>query len=365
MKFVFLFLPFTNGFIQYKPKFRRAFNILNPTTLDNSWTYSDLINNIQDVDGITIVTKDKISSELFALTDYNSHKVQYVPELFTNLMNVLEKNHIPFDFVDINSKNFLSQTTNVVEFIIISFSFYFFLNVLTGFNPINMITDKKKTNKIEIETINTKFNDVAGCEEVKFELTEIVDFLKNPEKYNNAGAKIPKGVLLEGPPGTGKTLLAKAVAGEAGVPFYYASGSQFIEMYVGVGASRVRDLFNEAKNNYPCVIFIDEIDAIGRKRGSGLSGGNDEREQTLNEILTNMDGFTDTTGLIVIAATNRVDILDSALTRPGRFDRKINVGLPDKQGRIEIMKVHLKNKILDNDVNLKIISTLTQGFFRR
>lgn len=362
MKFVFLFLPFTNGFIQYKPKFRRAFNILNPTTLDNSWTYSDLINNIQDVDGITIVTKDKISSELFALTDYNSHKVQYVPELFTNLMNVLEKNHIPFDFVDINSKNFLSQTTNVIEFIIISFSFSFFLNVLTGFNPINMITDKKKTNKIEIETINTKFNDVAGCEEVKFELTEIVDFLKNPEKYNNAGAKIPKGVLLEGPPGTGKTLLAKAVAGEAGVPFYYASGSQFIEMYVGVGASRVRDLFNEAKNNYPCVIFIDEIDAIGRKRGSGLSGGNDEREQTLNEILTNMDGFTDTTGLIVIAATNRVDILDSALTRPGRFDRKINVGLPDKQGRIEIMKVHLKNKILDNDVNLKIISTLTQGF---
>jgi len=144
MKFVFLFLPFTNGFIQYKPKFRRAFNILNPTTLDNSWTYSDLINNIQDVDGITIVTKDKISSELFALTDYNSHKVQYVPELFTNLMNVLEKNHIPFDFVDINSKNFLSQTTNVIEFIIISFSFSFFLNVLTGFNPINMITDKKK-----------------------------------------------------------------------------------------------------------------------------------------------------------------------------------------------------------------------------
>ena len=206
------------------------------------------------------------------------------------------------------------------------------------------------------------FDDVAGADEEKEELKEIVDFLKNPRKYNSIGARIPKGVLLEGPPGTGKTLLARAVAGEAGVPFFSISGSDFVEMYVGVGASRVRDLFEQAKKNAPAIIFIDEIDAVGRQRGAGLGGGHDEREQTLNQLLVEMDGFSGNEGIIVMAATNRSDILDSALLRPGRFDRQILVSYPDVKGREEILKVHTKNKPLAPDVNLKTIAQTTVGF---
>lgn len=206
------------------------------------------------------------------------------------------------------------------------------------------------------------FADVAGADEEKEELAEIVDFLKAPEKYTSMGARIPKGLLLVGPPGTGKTLLARAVAGEAGVPFFSISGSDFVEMFVGVGASRVRDLFEKAKKNAPCLIFIDEIDAVGRRRGSGLGGGHDEREQTLNQLLVEMDGFGDNEGVIVIAATNRSDILDPALTRPGRFDREIYVGCPDIKGREEILKVHSKGKILAPDVDLKVIAKRTVGF---
>ena len=206
------------------------------------------------------------------------------------------------------------------------------------------------------------FADVAGLVEEKEQLEEIVDFLEAPQKYTNLGARIPKGVIMVGPPGTGKTLLAKAVAGEAGVPFFSISGSDFVEMFVGVGASRVRDLFAEAKKNAPCIVFIDEIDAVARRRGSGLGGGHDEREQTLNQMLVEMDGFGINEGIIVMAATNRVDILDPAILRPGRFDRRIHVGLPDVRGREEILKVHAKNKPLSDDVNLEEIARTTAGF---
>ncbi len=206
------------------------------------------------------------------------------------------------------------------------------------------------------------FADVAGCDEEKEELAEIVDFLKDPKAYTAMGARIPKGVLLIGPPGTGKTLLAKAVAGEAGVPFFSISGSDFVEMFVGVGASRVRDLFEQAKHNCPCIIFVDEIDAVARKRGSGLGGGHDEREQTLNQLLVEMDGFSVNEGIIVLAATNRVDILDPAILRPGRFDRKVLVGRPDVRGRLEILKVHAANKPLSEDVNLEHVAQITAGF---
>ncbi|KAH6796998.1 FTSH protease 6 [Perilla frutescens var. hirtella] len=206
------------------------------------------------------------------------------------------------------------------------------------------------------------FADVAGIDEAKQDFQEIVEFLRTPDKFAAVGAKIPKGVLLTGPPGTGKTLLAKAIAGEAGVPFYSLSGSEFIEMFVGVGASRVRDLFNNAKVNSPCLVFIDEIDAVGRQRGTGIGGGNDEREQTLNQLLTEMDGFSGNSGVIVIAATNRPDVLDSALLRPGRFDRQVSVGLPDVRGREEILEVHSKNKKLDKDVDLGVVAMRTPGF---
>ncbi len=206
------------------------------------------------------------------------------------------------------------------------------------------------------------FDDVAGIDEAKEELQEVVTFLKQPEKFTAVGAKIPKGVLLVGPPGTGKTLLAKAIAGEAGVPFFSISGSEFVEMFVGVGASRVRDLFKKAKENAPCLIFIDEIDAVGRQRGAGIGGGNDEREQTLNQLLTEMDGFEGNTGIIIIAATNRPDVLDSALMRPGRFDRQITVDAPDFKGRLEILDVHARNKKLANDVSIEAIARRTPGF---
>jgi cell division protease FtsH len=207
-----------------------------------------------------------------------------------------------------------------------------------------------------------KFDDVAGIDEAKEELQEVVTFLKQPERFTAVGARIPKGVLLIGPPGTGKTLLAKAIAGEAGVPFFSISGSEFVEMFVGVGASRVRDLFKKAKDNAPCLIFIDEIDAVGRQRGAGIGGGNDEREQTLNQLLTEMDGFEGNTGIIIIAATNRPDVLDAALLRPGRFDRQVSVDAPDIKGRLEILKVHARNKKLDPTVSLEAISRRTPGF---
>merc|ERR1719382_2079940 len=232
--------------------------------------------------------------------------------------------------------------------------------------PLGQIGQSRSKIQMEPQT-GVTFDDVAGCEGSKQELTEVVDFLKGPEKYTALGAKIPKGVIMEGPPGTGKTLLARAVAGEAGVPFVSAAASEFVEMFVGVGASRVRDLFNQAKKNAPCIVFIDEIDAVGRQRAGGggggrMGGGNDEREQTLNQILTEMDGFQGNTGVIVIAATNRADVLDSALVRPGRFDRRVPVDLPDVKGRTEILKVHARGKPLSKDFDINVVAKRTTGF---
>jgi len=229
-----------------------------------------------------------------------------------------------------------------------------------GQNPMGMGKSKAEVQMIPDTGVN--FEDVAGCDGAKLELEEVVDFLKQPELYSKNGCQIPRGVILDGPPGTGKTLLAKAVAGEAGVPFISISGSEFVEMFVGVGASRVRDIFSQAKKNAPCIIFIDEIDAVGRQRGSGAGGGNDEREQTINQILVEMDGFDGNPGIITIAATNRVDVLDAALLRPGRFDRKVTVGLPDYKGRTRILGVHARGKPLEPDVDLEAIGRRTPGF---
>ena len=231
-----------------------------------------------------------------------------------------------------------------------------------GLGGKEMSFGKAKIKNTNDEKRKTTFDDVAGADEEKEELAEVVEFLKAPEKYNKLGARIPKGVLLVGPPGTGKTLLARAVAGEAGVPFFSISGSDFVEMFVGVGASRVRDLFDQAKKNSPCIIFIDEIDAVGRQRGAGLGGGNDEREQTLNQLLVEMDGFGANEGVILIAATNRPDVLDPALMRPGRFDRQVVVSYPDVNGREAILRVHARKKPLAPDVNLKTIAKTTAGF---
>ncbi len=238
--------------------------------------------------------------------------------------------------------------------------FFFIIRRSAGAN--NQALNFGKTKANQVRDIKVRFNDVAGAEEEKQELQEIVDFLKHPKKYTDIGARIPRGVLLVGPPGTGKTLFAKAVAGEANVPFFSISGSDFVEMFVGVGASRVRDLFEQAQKNMPCIIFIDEIDAVGRQRGAGLGGGNDEREQTLNQLLVQMDGFEANSSIIVMAATNRADILDPALMRPGRFDRQIYVNVPDVKGREEIFKVHSRNKPLASDINFKSLARLTSGF---
>ena len=245
--------------------------------------------------------------------------------------------------------------------VFIVFWFVFMQQSQGGGNRV-MSFGKSRAKMLKDESKKITFADVAGLDEEKEELREIVDFLKSPRKYIELGARIPKGVLMVGPPGTGKTYLTKAVAGEAGVPFFSISGSDFVEMFVGVGASRVRDLFEQAKKNSPCIVFIDEIDAVGRRRGAGLGGGHDEREQTLNQLLVEMDGFGENEGIIIIAATNRPDILDPALLRPGRFDRQVYVGVPDIKGREAILGVHTKGKPLDEDVDLKVVARRTPGF---
>ena len=262
---------------------------------------------------------------------------------------------------DPGSSSIVYILVNVAPFVIILIVCYIFFTKIASGNKNSMDFGRSRA-KLSDGNFKVKFNDVAGLKEEKEEVAELIDFLKNPKKFQRLGARIPKGVLLVGPPGTGKTLLAKAVAGEANVPFFYISGSDFVELFVGVGASRVRDMFKEAKRSAPCLIFIDEIDAVGRQRGTGLGGGHDEREQTLNQLLTEMDGFGANEGIIIIAATNRPDVLDPALLRPGRFDRQVTVSLPDSNEREDILKVHSKNKSLAKDVNLKNLSQRTPGF---
>lgn len=270
-------------------------------------------------------------------------------------------NNVVVQYDDPSSGSLLSSIiVPIVLYALLFGVFYIIIRKSAGAQGQAMNFGKTKAN--QVRDIKVRFSDVAGAEEEKQELQEIVDFLKHPKKYTDIGARIPRGVLLVGPPGTGKTLFAKAVAGEANVPFFSISGSDFVEMFVGVGASRVRDLFEQAKKNMPCIIFIDEIDAVGRQRGAGLGGGNDEREQTLNQLLVQMDGFEASSSIIVMAATNRADILDPALMRPGRFDRQIYVNVPDVKGREEIFKVHSRNKPLASDVNFKSLARLTVGF---
>ena len=269
-------------------------------------------------------------------------------------------NSINISMTDPNAGSFLSSLMPIIGIVVVSLIFFFIMKNASGAPGSSANIGKNKANVQS--NLKVRFSDVAGAEEEKEELAEVVEFLKSPKKFSALGAKIPSGVLLVGPPGTGKTLFAKAVAGEAGVPFFSVSGSDFVEMYVGVGAKRVRDLFDMAKKNQPCIIFIDEIDAVGRRRGAGLGGGHDEREQTLNQILVQMDGFETGEGIIVMAATNRADILDPALLRPGRFDRQINVNIPDVKGREQILKVHARNKPMAPDVNFKTVARITAGF---
>jgi cell division protease FtsH len=280
-----------------------------------------------------------------------------------NLTELLLANNVIYEtYPPRGPKWWQSALTYMIPFLLLIGIFFFFMQQSQGGGNRVMNFGKSRARLQEGDKKKVTFQDVAGADEERAELSEIVDFLKDPRKYIEIGARIPKGILLVGPPGTGKTLLARAVAGEAGVPFFSISGSDFVEMFVGVGASRVRDMFDNAKKNSPCIVFIDEIDAVGRQRGAGLGGGHDEREQTLNQLLVEMDGFDVNEGIIIIAATNRPDILDPALLRPGRFDREITVGLPDVVGREEILKVHTKNKPLSDEVDLKVVARGTPGF---
>ncbi|MBE5734446.1 MAG: ATP-dependent zinc metalloprotease FtsH [Clostridiales bacterium] len=273
---------------------------------------------------------------------------------------MMDKMGVSYTYTDPNAGSIWSSLLPIGGCILIAIVFMIIMTQTQGGTKSAM--NFAKTNARVNHNLKVRFSDVAGAEEEKAELAEVVDFLKNPKKFSDLGARIPKGVLLVGPPGTGKTLFAKAVAGEAGVPFFSISGSDFVEMFVGVGASRVRDLFDVAKKSMPCIVFIDEIDAVGRQRGTGMGGGHDEREQTLNQLLVQMDGFETNDGIIVMAATNRADILDPALLRPGRFDRQIFVNTPDVRGREAILKVHARNKPLSPDVNFKTVARMTSGF---
>ena len=323
-------------------------------------TYTNFLTQVQQkkVDSVQITADHSITGQLkdgSSFTTYAPTDAALMPALKDSDVNVVAK---PPE----QPSWWMSALASIVPVLILVVVFFFFMQQTQGGGSRVMNFGKSHAKMHGEGKVKVSFKDVAGADEAKEELSEIVEFLRNPAKYNAIGAKIPKGVLLFGPPGTGKTLLARAVAGEAGVPFFSISGSDFVEMFVGVGASRVRDLFAQAKKNAPCIIFIDEIDAVGRQRGAGLGGGHDEREQTLNQLLVEMDGFGANEGIITIAATNRPDILDPALLRPGRFDRQITVDRPDLCGRVAILNVHAKGKPLSKDVDLKTIAKKTPGF---
>lgn len=323
-------------------------------------SYTGFVQQVQQkkVESVTITNDHGIKGKLKNGTDF----VSYAPSDET-LIKTLTDNGVEITAAPPEQPSWwVSLLGSAIPIIILVVVFFFIMQQTQGGGGRVMNFGKSRAKMMGDGNVKVKFSDVAGAEEAKQELTEVVEFLKDPGKFTSIGATIPKGVLLAGPPGTGKTLLAKAVAGEAGVPFFTISGSDFVEMFVGVGASRVRDLFGQAKKNAPCIIFIDEIDAVGRQRGAGLGGGHDEREQTLNQLLVEMDGFGANEGIITLAATNRPDILDPALLRPGRFDRQVVVGRPDLNGREAILKVHARNKPLADDVDLKTIAKKTPGF---
>ena len=327
------------------------------------WRYSRFINEVEQgrIENVTI-TSDK-STASFASPDGTGRIVVNLAQ-DNDLVNTLTSNNVDITVQQSRDDSALARVFTALIFpvLLLVALFFIFRRASNGPGSQAMNFGKSKA-RVQMEPqTQVTFGDVAGIDQAKLELTEVVDFLKNADRFTAIGAKIPKGVLLVGPPGTGKTLLAKAVAGEAGVPFFSISGSEFVEMFVGVGASRVRDLFEQAKSNAPCIVFIDEIDAVGRQRGAGLGGGNDEREQTLNQLLTEMDGFEGNTGIIIIAATNRPDVLDAALLRPGRFDRQVVVDRPDYAGRLEILNVHSRGKTFSQDVDLEKIARRTPGF---
>jgi cell division protease FtsH len=347
---------------------------LGTTLLDSQpapqgeWRYSKLLEEVRKkpagVSRITLSADRTFAEVTVPGGPEGKRKVRVNLPNDPEFTKTIRENNIELDVAARRTDGALMQTLSSLILPVLLLVGLFFLLRRAQAGPGNQAMNFGKSRaRVQMEPqTQVTFTDVAGIEQAKFELTEVVDFLKNPDRFTAVGAKIPKGVLLVGPPGTGKTLLARAVAGEAGVPFFSISGSEFVEMFVGVGASRVRDLFEQAKSNAPCIVFIDEIDAVGRQRGAGLGGGNDEREQTLNQLLTEMDGFEGNTGIIIVAATNRPDVLDAALLRPGRFDRQVVVDRPDFAGRLEILGVHARGKTLSKDVDLEKIARRTPGF---
>lgn len=337
----------------------------------NELSYDEFMKDLNGGKVTELTITPKVRTETYMLegklSDYaeNESFILYLPqsEEFISKITAAKEGTSNFELkinTDAEASSWLAVLVDVVPIVILAgVTIWIFTRQLGGGSK---SMDFGKSRAKLVEESRATFKDVAGLTEEKEEVQELIDFLKNPKKFTSMGARIPKGVLLVGPPGTGKTLLARAVAGEAKVPFYYISGSDFVELFVGIGASRVRDMFKQAKMNAPCLIFIDEIDAVGRQRGTGLGGGHDEREQTLNQLLTEMDGFSANEGIIIIAATNRPDVLDPALLRPGRFDRQVTVSLPDKNARIEILKVHAKNKVLAKNITLEYLAKRTPGF---
>ena len=340
-----------------------AYQILSQKRVNTSdIQYSEFIRRVNTGEVIEVEIKgNQISGEYIGVSGNTTNFKTYGPT-GDDLIRLMSEKKVNFNFISTEESGFFAFLINWAPMIILILLMVFFIRQMQAGGRGAMSFGKSRAKMISKEDNTKTFDDVAGVDEAKDEVKEIVEFLRSPKKFTNLGGRIPKGILLVGSPGTGKTLLAKAIAGEAGVPFFIISGSDFVEMFVGVGASRVRDLFAQAKKNSPCIIFVDELDAVGRHRGAGLGGGHDEREQTLNQLLVEMDGFEAASGIIVMAATNRPDVLDPALLRPGRFDRQVVVPKPDVKGREDILKVHTKNVPLDENVDLQIVARSTPGF---
>ena len=341
-----------------------AQRLISPGEKEDPPTYNEFLAQIEDspesIETVTLAPKTQTAKVVE--TNGEEYSTGYPPNTEESLVNTLQRNEIDTDVESTGGSSFLNILTYILPFLLFFGFWIFLMNQMQGGGSRVMSFGKSKAKRMSVDAPKITFRDVAGVDEAVQELHEIKEFLENPKKFQSLGARIPKGVLLYGPPGTGKTLLARAVAGEAGVPFFSISGSDFVEMFVGVGASRVRDLFEQAKQNSPCIIFMDEIDAVGRHRGAGMGGGHDEREQTLNQLLVEMDGFEMKDNIILIAATNRPDILDPALLRPGRFDRQVVVDRPDRLGRRKILEVHTRGKPLAKELELDTLAAQTPGF---